>query len=228
MGDLTKKELKSVLISGHIIKREQIKINERGNRDALIKEINDSCKRTFGMNLINSHGHAFLSHSDSNKDFLRKLNEHVKRPEDTDPKRDLLVIILQIMLFKSNELSRAEIEQIFANFGCDGPNERVQVSAAHRDHQKTPRQLIQHWEKFGWLISTGKKTGPTTAYSWGPKSIMEFDPAEMVEKFRDNVDPNGARAAALYKAHFAKTIEDLKAARENLLNPRSSTQNSME
>ena len=57
---------------------------------------------------------------------------------------------------------------------------------------------------------------------------MEFDPAEMVEKFRDNLDPNGARAAALYKAHFAKTIEDLKAARENLLNPRSSTQNSME
>ena len=31
------------------------------------------------------------------------------------------------MLFKSNELSRAEIEQYFSNFGCDGPNERVQV-----------------------------------------------------------------------------------------------------
>ena len=57
---------------------------------------------------------------------------------------------------------------------------------------------------------------------------MEFDPAEMVEKFRDNVDPNATRAAALYKAHFAKTIEDLRATRENLLTPRNATQNSIE
>ena len=72
------------------------KIDERGNRNALIKEINDSCERTFGMNLIESHGHAFLSHSDSNKDFLRKLNEVVKKPDDTDPMRDLLQIVLQV------------------------------------------------------------------------------------------------------------------------------------
>ena len=50
------------------------------------------------MNLIESHGHAFLSHSDLNKDFLRKLNEHVKRPEDMDPMRDLLQIVLQVSL----------------------------------------------------------------------------------------------------------------------------------
>ena len=69
----------------------------------------------------------------------------------------------------------------------------------------------------------------THYFSWGPKSIMEFDPVEMVEKFRDNVDPNGAKAAALYKAHFAKTINDLKVARENLLNPTTNaTPNSME
>ena len=52
---------------------------------------------------------------------------------------------------------------------------------------------------------------------------MEFDPVEMVDKFRDNVDPNGARAAALYKAHFAKTIDALKLARENLLNSDNAT-----
>ena len=92
------------------------KIDERGNRGAPINEINDSCERTFGMNLIESQGHAFLSHSDSNKDFLRKLNEVVKKPDDTDPMRDLLQIVLQVRFITQSlilEFFRFSLENSF-------------------------------------------------------------------------------------------------------------------
>ena len=62
------------------------------------------------MNLIESQGHAFLSHSDSNKDFLRKLNEHVKKPEDIDPMRDLLQIVLQVCFITQNIIFRFSLK----------------------------------------------------------------------------------------------------------------------
>ena len=68
------------------------------------------------MNLINSHGHAFLSHSDSNKDFMRKLNEHVKKPEDMDPKRDLLVIILQVGFTTRSVISKFFTSKALSRF----------------------------------------------------------------------------------------------------------------
>ena len=80
---------------------------------------------------------------------------------------------------------------MFVNMGTDGENERVRMSGATRERQKTPRQLVQHWEKYGWLVSTGQKNKKTGFFSWGPKALIEFDPVDMIEKTRVNLDDKG-------------------------------------
>ena len=79
---------------------------------------------------------------------------------------------------------------MFANLGTDGENERVRMSGATRERQKTPRQLVQHWEKYGWLVCSGQKK-KIGVYSWGAKALLEFDPVDMIEKTRVNLDDKG-------------------------------------
>ena len=48
--------------------------------------------------------------------------------------------------------------------------------------------------------------------------MVLFDPVEMVEKFRLNLDNKGASKEQLYKAHFQSTVDEIVAARELMIN----------
>ena len=138
---------------------------------------------------------------------------------------------LQIILFKRNELTREDYNKFMCNFGTDSVKSKVVMSGDTILQQKTPPQLIIEWLKFGWLISSGKKNTLeetfryfifieifTILYSWGPRSMVLFDPVEMVEKFRLNLDKKGGSKEQLYKAHFQSTVDKIVEARELMMN----------
>merc|ERR1712106_1102241 len=209
------------VMKNDLTKREQLSYaGMTDKRDDLLIELNAACQRTFGLGVYSAKGtgeHVVMGQLDQTRAFLTKLSQKLPDPnKEQDHKLELLKIVLQVILFKQNALNREDLYKMFANFGTDGENERVRMSGATRERQKTPRQLVQHWEKYGWLVCSGQKR-KIGVYSWGAKALLEFDPVDMIEETRVNLDDKGTSRESLYKAHFANTIEQMKGARQALL-----------
>jgi len=220
--ELSKRELRAVLLAGHITKKEQVRTNtgylDSAKKNALIDELKNDFLGKFGTTIIENHGHVILSNTKHTTDFLGKLQEKISAPKTQDPKKNILQIVLMIILFKRNELTREDYNKFMCNFGTDSVKSKVVMSGDTILQQKTPPQLITEWLKFGWLISSGKKNTLEETFSWGPRSMVLFDPVEMVEKFRLNLDKKGGAKEQLYKAHFQSTVDKIVEARELMMN----------
>ena len=99
-NDLTKSELKAVLIAGHLIKRDQL--NYAGmtqSKNEILGDLDRDCQRAFGLGVYASKNtdHVIMGQLDQTRAFLTKLTQKMPdQKREQDHKLELLQIVLQV------------------------------------------------------------------------------------------------------------------------------------